>query len=553
MNVTTTTEDSVTTKEQTPSSTTTTTTTTTTKPEESMLPDLIDLVSKESEFVTNFTDSAERNIRTINYGNHKFSSPIIVGEEKLFIPNDEFTKKQINVQIIEPEPHNNGQFLKETLYQTQQNNSVITTITSTTTEAPRLPRIRTSTQKTISSKFSAPLHGGLRLVNDLRKSGEDCDDENDKKLNIQATTATIGAGRKEEIEIHRNTKISKVVIESPQRNPYQGRFTTRRPPCEQPCSTPRPVIGVTSNVRPASIALTSARPLPLVTTPIPQVVHQPVTQVVHQPVAHVVHQPVAHVVHQPVVVHSQTPVPVEKIVNRPVPYPVEKIVKQLVKIPVPVEVEKLVVKEVKVPVDRVIEKHVNHAIPVDRPYPVEKVVEKFVQVPYEVQKFIDRPVEIQKLVTQQVHVPVDRVVEKFIDRPYPVEKIVQQPVAVPVDRIIEKIVDRPVEVERVVEKQVPVVVEKFVDRPIPVHVPYYVHVQVPVHSPVPYAIHVPVPVLLKPPPPPKTHFIIKTTKYTKHSGLVDLKNKLNNNLKSIFYKKPNIIHMDTIGLRPPPR
>lgn len=519
-----------TTKEQTIIITTAKPTTSTTT-EESQLPDLVDLVSKESEIITNLTDNDERNTakRTINYGNHRFSSPIIVGDEKLFIPNDEYTKKQINVQIIEP--HNNGQFLKETLFQSQQNNSVITTITSTTTELPKLPRIRTSTQKTISSKFSAPLNGGIRLINNLRKPDENCDDKNGVKIGIPSTTAAaaiatataINTGRREEIEIHRNTKISKTItIESPQRNLYQSRFTTRKPLCEQPCSTPRPIIPITSHVRPATIAITSARPLPLITTQIPQVIHQPV------------------------VVHTQTPVAVDRIVNRPVPYPVEKIVKQLVKIPVPVEVEKLIVKEVKIPVDRVVEKHINHAVHVDRPYPVEKIVEKVVQVPYEVQKFIDRPYEIQKVVTQQVQVPVDRIVEKIVDRPVPYEKIV------PIDRIVEKIVDRPVEVEKIVEKPVPVWVEKYIDRPIGVAVPYYVHVQVPIHSP--YPVHVPFPVILKPPPPPpKTHFIIKTTKYTKHNGLIDLKNKFNNNFKHIFYKKPNIIHTDTIGLSPPPR
>lgn len=533
----------ITTTKPSPSSTTIKTTTETEiedddDEKESVLPDLIDLVSKESEIITNLTDSNERNTakRTINYGNHKFSSPIIVDEEKLFVPNDEYTKKQINVQIIEP--HNNGQFLKETLFQSQQNNSVITTITSTTTELPKLPRVRTSTQKTISSKFSAPLHvgGGGRLINNLRKTDENCDDENGGKIGIPSTTAATGTaivgaaaaintGRREEIEIHRKTKISKTItVESPQRNLYQSRFTTRKPPCEQPCSTPRPIIPVTSHIRPASIAVTSVRPLPLITTPIPQVIHQPV------------------------VVHTQTPVAVERIVNRPVPYPVEKVVKQLVKIPVPVEVEKLVVKEVKVPFDRIVEKHINHAVPVDRPYPVEKVVEKVVQVPYEVQKFIDRPYEVQKVVTQQVQVPVDRIVEKIVDRPVPYER----PFAVPVDRVIEKFVDRPVEVEKIVEKQVPFVVEKFIDRPIGVPVPYYVHVQVPIHSP--YPVHVPIPVILKPPPPPpKTHFIIKTTKYTKNNGLIDLKNKFNNNFKQIFYKKPNIIHTNTIGLSPPPR
>lgn len=538
-------------------------TATTTEP--SSLPDLIDLVSKESENISNSTDTDEPNTakRTIRYGNQKFSSPIVVDDEKLFTPNDEYAnaRKQINVQIIEP--HNNGQFLKETLFQSQENNSVVTSVsTTTTTEATRLPRVRTSTQKTISSKFLAPIQVGLRLSNDVRKPDENCDDEGERSAGVQSTTSAVSGGRREEIEIHRNTKISKITVEAPQRSAYQGRFTSRRPPCEQPCSTPRPAVAaVTSHVRPVTVAVTSARPLPVVVTPPPRAYHQPVvvtpaSRVVHQqvvvtPPPRVIHQPVAvpsppRVIHQPVVVHTQTPVPVEKFV----PYPVEKVVKQLVKVPVPVEVERVVVKEVQVPVDRVVEKHINHAVrvPVDRPYPVEKVVDRVVQVPYEVQRIVDRPYEVQKIVTQQVQVPVDRIVEKFVDRPVTVEKLVPHPVAVPV--------------EKIVEKQVPVIVEKIVDRPVPVqvgvpvHVPYYVHVQVPVHSPVPYAVHVPVPVILKPPPPPKTHLIIKTTKYTKgHSGFFDLKNKLNSNLKSIFFKKPNIIHthVDSIGLSPPPR
>lgn len=68
---------------------------------------------------------------------------------------------------------------------------------------------------------------------------------------------------------------------------------------------------------------------------------------------------------------------------------------------------------------------------------------------------------------------------------------------------------------------------------------------------------------VKPPPPPqKSHFIIKTTKYGKGHGLFDWKHNLHKQIKHVFFKKPNHIvtddiiappTIDSIGLLPPPR
>lgn len=556
----------------------------------------VDLVQQENENSANEThDEKSTAKRTVNYHNQKFSAPIVVSDEgsgsDLFTAADDYSRKQINVQIIEPESHNNGQFLKETSYQRQENSTSITTTTSTERSINELRRSGNA-QQSISNKFLAPIQAGLRLSNDERKANEDCDDEVEE---IDGVLARRVGDRKQNsyVEIQKNTKIKKITIENqpPKKGSIFGsRFsTTTKAPCDQaaPCSTLRPPVVsptrlrqpqnlvvstirqpqnlVVSTIRqphnlvvstmrqPQNVVVTSARPaISSVSSSVSSVhsVHSASAAVVTTPRTHVVQQPVfvhthtevpverTRVVQQPVYVHTQTEVPVEKIVDRPVPYPVEKVVNQLVKVPYPVEVEKLVVKEV--PVDRVVEKHINHAVAVDRPYPVEKVIEKLVHVPYVVEKIVDRPVEVEKIVTQQVHIPVDRV--------------------------FEKIVDRPVEVERIVEKEVPVdrIVDRYIDRPVPVQVGVPVFVEVPVHSP--YPVHVPVPYLVKPspPPPPKRFFITKTTKYTKghHLGLFDFK-RHHKHVKHVIVKPPppnivsdEIIHsseIDSIGLSPPPR
>lgn len=509
----------------------------------------VDLVQQENENLTNETHEEKSTAkRTVNYHNQKFSGPIVVREEggggdNLFTPADDYARKQINVQIIEPESHNNGQFLKETLFQREENSTTITS--TTTTERSSINGLRRSgvAQKSISNKFLAPIQAGLRLSNDERKAidDDDCDD------NVENGGA-IGQKKEEKyVEIQKNTKAQKIIVENTplvhkKGSIFGSRFsTTTKAPCDQtlPCSTLRPPVAVptyprhqqnivVSTIRqPQNLIVTTARPISssvhsvhsvhAVQTAAPVVATPPKTHIVHQPVYVEVPVEKTRVVQQPVYVHTHSQVPVEKtrIVQQPVyvhtqtEVPVEKVVKQLVKIPYPVEVEKLVVKEV--PIDRVVEKHVNHAIPVDRPYPVEKVVEKLVHVPYEVEKIVDRPVEIEKIVEKAV--PVDRIIDRYIDRPIPIE------VGVPV------------------------------------------FVEVPIHSA--YPVHIPVPYLVKPPPPPPPkHFLItKTTKYTKGHGLGLFDFKRNHkHVKHVIVKPPPSIvsdeilsHPPDIELSPPPR
>lgn len=102
------------------------------------------------------------------------------------------------------------------------------------------------------------------------------------------------------------------------------------------------------------------------------------------------------------------------------------------------EVERIVEKRVEVPVERIVE------------VPVERIVEKRVEIP--VDRIVEVPVE--RIVEKRVEVPVERIVE------VPVERIVEKRVEVPVDRIVE------VPVERIVEKRVEVPVERIVEVPV---------------------------------------------------------------------------------------
>lgn len=148
--------------------------------------------------------------------------------------------------------------------------------------------------------------------------------------------------------------------------------------------------------------------------------------------------------HQVAVQKLNTPIVVEKVVEKKVPYPVLQT--QIV--------------EKAVPVRQFIEK------PVHIPYPVEKIVEKPIHVPIEVTRYIDRPYPVQIPVPQPY--AVDRIVEKIIKQPYPVE--VPYQVAVP----------------HYIEKQVPV--EKIVERPVPQYIDRPYPVQVPVHIAQPYLL-----------------------------------------------------------------
>jgi hypothetical protein len=107
--------------------------------------------------------------------------------------------------------------------------------------------------------------------------------------------------------------------------------------------------------------------------------------------------------------------------------------------PEPTVVEKIVEKRVEVPVEKVVVKEV----PVEKI--VEKIVEKRVEVPVEKIVVKEVPVEkiVEKIVEKRVEVPVEKIVEKVVVKEVPVEKIVE--------RIVE--VERPVEAT-VVEAEV---------------------------------------------------------------------------------------------------
>lgn len=455
--------------------------------------------------------------RTVNYSvsNSRFTQPIVVGEGNLFTPAEEILpRKQINVQIIQPEAHNNGQYLKETLLlkEIKTTTSSSTTVTTSTTERG----LRTGKAKSkVPSKYLAPIQAGLRLSNDDgHKADDDCDDTTEH-INALLTSTPQ---QKTFIDIQKNTKIKKITVENiPQPALVFGaryntkQVTTTPSPCGQPAKC-APEINV--------------RVLPAPSTPRVLIPTTPKTIVTQQPIY----------------IHTHTEVPVERIVTKTVPH--------VVKVEVPVEVEKLVVQEVKVPVDRIIEKH------------------KIVDRPVEVSRIIDRPVPVpvDRIVEKQVHVPVDRVVEKLvhvdrpvevshiIDRPVPVhiDRIVEKQVHVPVDRVVEKLVDRPVPYEKIVEKPIPYVVEKFIDRPVPyevgvpVHVPLLVQVGVPV--PDPYPVQVPVPYYIK--SQPKHYYIIKTKHHKGFHNLFDFKhNYQQKNTKHVIIKHPSVFAED-IGFVP---
>ena len=99
------------------------------------------------------------------------------------------------------------------------------------------------------------------------------------------------------------------------------------------------------------------------------------------------------------------------------PPPVEKIVEKRVEVPVEKIVEKIVEKRVEVPVEKIVE------------VPVEKIVEKIVE------KRVEVPVEkiVEKIVEKRVEVPVEKIVEKIVEvEPPPRTEIVVAEVVEPV-------------------------------------------------------------------------------------------------------------------------
>lgn len=427
--------------------------TTTTSTTESF-PLLEDLVSAERAAVNNgendehFDDEKNTAKRTIS---SKFTGPIVVNEEvNLFTPVDEFSRKQrINVQIIDPEGHNNGQFLKQTVYQRQENNTVITSKTTTTSTTERPGRHKNIV---VEQKFSSPIQVGLRFSNDARQrqslNDEDCDDPTDRPIVVNRPIVVTERHNRvlENVDIQQNTKIQKIIYkDEPKPNLVFGArvpSTTRPTPCDQPCSTTRAYRpSSTARLRPFNttplpapriystprIVTTSVISAPIVSTP--RVLTTPatlITSTVTPAPVPIPIRPIATVVpitEKPVYIHTHSEVPVvqkeyvqlpPKIIDRPVIHKeyiqsppqihvVEKprvvIQKELVHLPpqekfVPVEVEKLVVKEV--PINNIIEKHIEHP-----PTVFEKLV------PYPVPS---RPIEVEKI----VQVPVDRIVEKQV-------------------------------------------------------------------------------------------------------------------------------------------
>lgn len=401
----------------------------------------------------NFDDEKNTAKRTIS---SKFTGPIVVSEEvNLFTPADDFARKQrINVQIIEPESHNNGQFLKETVYQ-QENSTVITSKITTTSTTKRPSRRKNIV---VEQKFLAPIQAGLRLSNDARQGqrpdDEDCDDQTERTNSIVTEKARV----LENVDIQQNTKIQKIIYkDEPKPNFVFGArvSSTTRPPCDQslPCSTQRPY-KTSSSPRLKPINTTPLVPPRTYTTP--QTVSTPRTFTAARPVTYsftTTPRPLA-----PTVVTHVTPVAVPVPVQGPV-----KTVKTIV--PVVTEKPVYIHTHSEVPVvhkqyvqlpPKIIEKPVIHKQVVQLPpqvHVVERpriVVQKeFVQAPPQ-ERIV--PVEVEKLVVKEV--PINNIIEKHIEHPPAVvEKLVPYPVAskpIEVHRIVE------VPIDRVVEKTVPV-------------------------------------------------------------------------------------------------
>ena len=121
------------------------------------------------------------------------------------------------------------------------------------------------------------------------------------------------------------------------------------------------------------------------------------------------------------------------VVEKKVPYAVEKVIEKQITIPQPFPVH--------IPIDRVVEKQIRIPYPVH----VEKVIEKKV-MPVAVQRFII-PLPIHFRVPQPVPIPLKKVVEKPVPIPVPVEKIVEKPVHLPRPYSIEIEKSRPYTLE----------------------------------------------------------------------------------------------------------
>lgn len=465
---------------------------------------------------------------------------IIPYDQTIYNQPKEKPSKQINVQIIESNPKkdnkvdsSNGQneapsrqFLKQfknfklsksPTVDSPSHTTTTSTIQTTTVSAYSTSSSGITPRPIIPNKFLAPIQVGLRLS---EKHSEDClDEDHDHKTSEKSSKDQ----EKTFVDVQTSSKLKDILI---------NREVSRKPPAfgarfvpisrnsgqtkylgvQSTTSIPSAIdnsVTISNNKISQKSYVTSTNDQQTVetvdkTSPveiekqviIPYTVNNFVQKFqenydqaktanensqsnhykANQPLA--VEKVVEKIIDRPV----PYPVEIEKIVDRP--YPVERVVEKL--IDRPIEVEKIVEKEIKVPypVKEFVEKIV------DRPVEVEKIVEKPVLYPYpvEVQKIIDRPYPVEKIVEKPIHIPYP--VEKYIDRPVHVEKIIEKKIEVPIDRIIEKIINVPVHIpyEKIIDRPYPVekIVEKIVDRPIAVQV----QVPVPVH--VPYAVHIPV-------------------------------------------------------------
>lgn len=385
----------------------------------------------------------------------RFTGPIVVGDDvKLFTPSDESIRKQINVQIIEPNGHNRGQFLKQTVYVKTENSTVVSSKMTTTTTTERPSRRKNIVIEQRSHEISGPFQNGVRLTNAKQNQDvEDCDDPTEQP-NVVVQQNVRGKKVFENIDIQQNTKIKKVSYqdESNQNLPFGTRITsTTKSPCEQPCSTPipkfyRPAIQVTPRLKSITATPPYLPPRTVTTTHAPAIITTPAnlitssitpvhvkTTVIPRPIVHHTHsvgptvyieKPIVKVVKEFV----PQPIPRPTVVEKPVYIHTHtesppKIVKQVVNVPQPVVSERIVPVERLVPVDRIVEK------------------EKIVHVPQVIESRKIQPVEVEKLVVQEVRIPFERHFH------HPFEKLVPYPVAVP---------SKPIEIEKVVTKEVPV-------------------------------------------------------------------------------------------------
>jgi hypothetical protein len=192
---------------------------------------------------------------------------------------------------------------------------------------------------------------------------------------------------------------------------------------------------------------------------------RPREKVVEIPVEVVYERPVEKLVERHIQYETVVDVPYEKLVERRVEERIENVrfndrvqeidARDISRYPgmerLPTEIrtftqEKIIDKPVYI--DKVVERTIN--VPVERL--VEQVIEKVTEVPVEIK--VDKPIYVDNIIQRHYDVPVQRIVEK------PIEQIVEKPV------FFDNIIERPVAIEKVVEKVVEIPIEKVVDVPV---------------------------------------------------------------------------------------